>query len=190
MTSRTRLIVGIALLVAACANPTPTPSASASPTATATPSPAPSTTPSPTVVPDPTPKVTCTVSVIDSVSPAPVPSVTLSCGDAIDTALAALPSDHPAIDRIEFRVGHYCPPDAFCPIYLGSENGYVVLFFGDDTALWVAVRADGSGRASILGDFEPYPTSTGSFGRPESAPQRDGLASRSGGSLARTVGLG
>ena len=108
------------------------------------------------------PKVTCTASEIESVSPAPVPSVALSCGDAIDAALAALPADHPAIDRIEFRVGHYCPPDWFCPIYLGSEDGYVVVFFGDDTARWVALHVDGSGMVSIQGDFEPYPMPTGS----------------------------
>ncbi len=152
----------IGLIVAACASPVPTPTASVArapvPTRSTTPSP----TAGPTPAPSPTPEIVCgSGPVIGPLggSPSTEPTGTLTCENAIEAAVAALPADGPPILRIAFHYGRYCPPGYFCALSLGINEGYVVLFLRDDTVLWVPVRADSAGTVSLEGAPEPYPPS-------------------------------
>src|SRR5258708_11992569 len=82
----------------------------------------------------------------------PVPG----CQQAVETALAALPVDHPAIKSIWFRYGYYCPPGHFCPLAL-PPAAHVIVTYADGTELVVSILGEASGALTIT-NVAPIPT--------------------------------
>lgn len=90
-------------------------------------------------------------------SPPVAPSTTLTCDNAVETALSALPAGYPPIGRIEFSYGGYCPPSARCA-YVSPQYGIVIFRAsagGQD--IFLRVVADATGTVSVLGVVAPYP---------------------------------
>ena len=139
-----RLVVAAGLIVAACASPVPTPTGSVRPT--------PISTAIPTLVPtpSPSPEIACNRGSQDSTF--------LTCERAVKLALAALPSNHPPIWRIEFYSRPYCPTGSECPIAIDSIIGYVVFRVRDENQdLWVNFAADFDGTITFTSPVARFP---------------------------------
>jgi hypothetical protein len=100
----------------------------------------------------------------------------LTCASAVAAALAALPADHPAIARIEFQFGDYCPGGCSG---LNLLDGYVIVTFVDGPALLLSVRDESptSGvHVTSVGPLAPQPGPTANAdGAPNSVDATGGF---------------
>lgn len=84
------------------------------------------------------------------------PRPTISCDEAINGAMAALPAEHAPIDEIIFVWGA-CPPSQHCGAMLGSEGiseGIVTFHFRDAPDGYIAVSKQG-GSARAVSELTP-----------------------------------
>ena len=148
-------ILWVAFALAACASP---PSVSPGPSIGVTPAPSDGSEVAPALHCDDPPQVSVAGT---NGSMIPVP-ILLTCTKAVAAATASLPVGHVAIRSMEFHFGNYCPPGAYCPI--GSwEVGFVIFHTGGDGPdLWVTVKVDQRGAASVTSGVMPYPPQLGS----------------------------
>jgi len=94
---------------------------------------------------------------------APTPGSTppLTCAGAIVVALSALPPNHPAMTRLDFRYGSLCVVgQKTCTGPLPKEAFGYVTFWPQDASppLWVGVHTDDAGVTSLNGTLQPLPS--------------------------------
>lgn len=85
------------------------------------------------------------------------PTTTLTCAGAVAAAVLALPSNHPAIEGIQFFYGAWCPPGARCG-YVSRQHGYVVFTTTSPASqLYIPVVASDGGTVTVIAGPAPFP---------------------------------